>query len=127
LTHVCLTLSNRFSQVGLALAPAVMHAAVPGYKLATARMSGPRRVPAGLAGCPLLCAERRAPGPGIVRDSALSRLRWPAPGVSWRPSRVRGDGVPGRHEAPKDSDPLIGLVVLGLMVLLAVTIILAVI
>ena len=27
--------------------------------------------------------------------------------------------MPGRYEAPKDSDPLIGLVVLGLMVLLA--------
>jgi len=35
--------------------------------------------------------------------------------------------VPGRHEAPKDSDPWIGLVVLSLMVLLAVTIILAVV
>jgi hypothetical protein len=35
--------------------------------------------------------------------------------------------VPGRHEAPKKTDPLIGLVVLGLIVLLAVTIILAVV
>ena len=35
--------------------------------------------------------------------------------------------MPGRHEAPKDADRLIGLVVLGLMVLLAVTIILAMI
>jgi hypothetical protein len=34
--------------------------------------------------------------------------------------------LPGRHEAPKGSDPFIGLVLLGLMVLLAVTIILSV-
>ncbi len=34
--------------------------------------------------------------------------------------------MPGRHEAPKDSDPFIGLVLIGLMMLLAVTIILAV-
>jgi hypothetical protein len=52
--------------------------------------------------------------------------RWPAPGVSWRPSPARGAGMPGRHEAPKNTDPFIGLILLGLMVLLAVTIILAV-
>ena len=34
--------------------------------------------------------------------------------------------MPGRHEAPKQSDPLIGLVVLALLVLLAVVIILSV-
>jgi len=34
--------------------------------------------------------------------------------------------MPGRHEAPKNTDPFIGLILLGLMVLLAVTIILAV-
>jgi len=34
--------------------------------------------------------------------------------------------MPGRHEAPKNTDPFIGLILLGLMVLLAVTISLAV-
>ena len=34
--------------------------------------------------------------------------------------------MPGRHEAPKNSDPFIGLILLGLMVVLAATIILAV-
>jgi len=34
--------------------------------------------------------------------------------------------MPGRHEAPKQSDPFIGLVVLTLLVLLAVVIILSV-
>jgi hypothetical protein len=34
--------------------------------------------------------------------------------------------MPGRHEAPKNTDPFIGLILFGLMVLLAVTIILAV-
>ena len=34
--------------------------------------------------------------------------------------------MPGRHEAPKQSDPFIGLVVLALVVLLAVVIILSV-
>jgi hypothetical protein len=34
--------------------------------------------------------------------------------------------MPGRHEAPKQSDPFIGLVVLALLVLLAVVIILSV-
>lgn len=34
--------------------------------------------------------------------------------------------MPGRHEAPKQPDPFIGLVVLALLVLLAVVIILAV-
>ena len=34
--------------------------------------------------------------------------------------------MPGRHEAPKRSDPFIGLVVLALLVLLAVVMILAV-
>jgi hypothetical protein len=33
--------------------------------------------------------------------------------------------MPRRHEAPKQSDPFIGLVVLALLVLLAVVIILA--
>jgi hypothetical protein len=33
--------------------------------------------------------------------------------------------MPGRHEAPRSSDPVIGLVVLALLVLLAVVIILA--
>jgi hypothetical protein len=33
--------------------------------------------------------------------------------------------VPGRHKAPKDSDPFIGLVVLALLVLLVVVITLA--
>ena len=80
----------------------------------------------GWQGARRMCGAPRGPRPGIEGlgpfSSALA-----APGVSWRPSRIRGDVVPGRHEAPKDSDPLIGLVVLGLMVLLAVTIILAVI
>ena len=39
---------------------------------------------------------------------------------------ARGAGMPGRHEAPKQPDPFIGLVVLALLVLLAVVIILAV-
>ena len=34
--------------------------------------------------------------------------------------------MPGRHEAPKQSDPFIGSVVLALLVLLAVVIILSV-
>jgi hypothetical protein len=34
--------------------------------------------------------------------------------------------MPGRHEAPKQSDPFIGLVVLALLVLFAVVIILSV-
>ena len=34
--------------------------------------------------------------------------------------------MPGRHEAPKQSDPFIGLVVLTLLVMLAVVIILSV-
>jgi len=34
--------------------------------------------------------------------------------------------MPGRHEAPKQSDPFIGLVMLALLVLLAVVIILSV-
>jgi hypothetical protein len=33
--------------------------------------------------------------------------------------------MPGRHEAPKQSDPFTGLVVLALLVLLAVVIILS--
>ncbi len=34
--------------------------------------------------------------------------------------------MPGRHEAPKNTDPVIGLVVLALLVLLAVVISLAI-
>ncbi len=34
--------------------------------------------------------------------------------------------MPGRHEAPKNTDPVIGLVVLALLVLLAVVITLAI-
>jgi hypothetical protein len=34
--------------------------------------------------------------------------------------------MPGRHEAPNDTDPFMGVVLLGLIVVLAVTIILAV-
>jgi hypothetical protein len=37
----------------------------------------------------------------------------------------RGAEIPGRHKAPRQSDPFIGLVVLALLALLAVVIILA--